>query len=126
MLLVLWIVFSISVSVSHVFGQNVTGQDDLDPFGISIQNDDGSLGGSRMTESEMENKLVEYNTEISTLCNGLKKAIWNVATDVGNTQKEGEKVGFLFGFSTFFFFFFLFLIVMVQQSFHDIFYFKSN
>lgn len=45
-----------------------------------------------LTESEMKAKLAAYNKEALKQCNRSVKAGWNVATDVGNAEKEKERV----------------------------------
>lgn len=46
----------------------------------------------RLNESQMKAKLEEYTKEALLLCNKNVKANWNVATDVGNAEKEKVKV----------------------------------
>lgn len=49
-----------------------------------------------LNEIEMKNRLQLYNSEALTKWNALKLAEWNSSTDIGNTQKEVERVGCLF------------------------------
>lgn len=51
-----------------------------------------SLSDAALTEAQMREKLLQYNTDALKLCNRNVKANWNVATDVGNKDKEKEKV----------------------------------
>lgn len=51
-----------------------------------------SSSDAALTESQMREKLSQYNTDALKLCNRNVKANWNVATDVGNKEKEKEKV----------------------------------
>lgn len=47
-----------------------------------------------LTEQEMIKKLKSYSVEAMGLCNQQVRAVWDSATDVGNQQKENEKVKF--------------------------------
>lgn len=47
---------------------------------------------SALNEEEMTNKLVQHNGEAEILCNILRRAMWNVSTDIGNARKETERV----------------------------------
>lgn len=51
-----------------------------------------SLSDAALTEAEMRLKLSQYNTDALKLCNREVKASWNVATDIGNKEKEEEEV----------------------------------
>lgn len=51
-----------------------------------------NLSDAALSEPEMRAKLAQYNTDALKLCNRNVKANWGVATDVGNTTKEKEKV----------------------------------
>lgn len=53
---------------------------------VSAQN------GSALNEEEMRNKLLQHNREAEILCNVLRRSMWNVSTDIGNTRKESERV----------------------------------
>lgn len=46
----------------------------------------------RLTENEMRQRLAEFNNDALRLCNRVRKARWNEATDIGNVDKEKEKV----------------------------------
>lgn len=45
-----------------------------------------------LTESQMRAKIEEYTKEALQLCNKNVKAGWDLATDVGNKEKEKHKV----------------------------------
>lgn len=47
-----------------------------------------------LSEDEMQIVLNLYNREAIELCHQSNIAQWNVATDVGNKEKEAEKVRF--------------------------------
>lgn len=47
-----------------------------------------------LSEVEMQTALDLYNKEAIELCQQSNVAQWNVATDVGNKEKEAEKVSF--------------------------------
>lgn len=50
------------------------------------------FGNAALSEAEMRTKLAQYNTDALKLCNRKVKAGWNVATDIGNKEKETEQV----------------------------------
>lgn len=45
-----------------------------------------------LNEAEIRNRLQLYNSEASVKWNNLKKAEWNYSTDIGNDEKEAERV----------------------------------
>lgn len=47
---------------------------------------------NNLNEIEIKDLLQSYETEAKVLCNNLRKSIWNFSTDLGNRQKEAEKV----------------------------------
>lgn len=51
-----------------------------------------SLCDAALTEDQMREKLAQYNKDALNLCNREAKASWNVATDIGNKEKEKEEV----------------------------------
>lgn len=51
-----------------------------------------SFSHAQLNEQQMMAKLKEYNEKALGLCNKANKAEWNVATDIGNQEKEEELV----------------------------------
>lgn len=47
---------------------------------------------AKLTENELESHLEAYNIKSIEICRRTKLANWNVATDVGSTAKQKEKV----------------------------------
>ena len=47
-----------------------------------------------LNENQMRQALNDYNQQAIRLCNRNAKANWGVATDIGNKDKESEKVSF--------------------------------
>lgn len=47
---------------------------------------------AKLTEQELESHLDAYNIKSIETCRRYVLASWNVATDIGNTFKEKEKV----------------------------------
>lgn len=52
------------------------------------------ISAQRLSENEMRAKLQEYTKEALSRCNKNVKANWDVATDVGNSEKQKKKVKF--------------------------------
>lgn len=46
----------------------------------------------KLTENELESHLDAYNIKSIEICRRTELANWNVATDVGSTAKQKEKV----------------------------------
>lgn len=47
---------------------------------------------TQITEQNIQSLLDEYNLKAVDLCRAVKQASWDVATDVGNKEKETKKV----------------------------------
>lgn len=46
----------------------------------------------RLTEPEMLKRIYEYNLDYEQFCRHSQLANWNMITDLGNEQKEKERV----------------------------------
>lgn len=83
------------VGISDSVGDEVT--DDGSNESTEITSDlsppapDGVLP-TAISEAEMIKILEKYNKDAAEVCNTVTKANWNAATDVGNKEKEEQKV----------------------------------
>lgn len=58
----------------------------------SLTNGQEVINGQSISETEIQSLLNDYNSKAAPLCRAAQEASWNVATDVGNKDKETIKV----------------------------------
>lgn len=59
----------------------------------------GQVTNTAVSEEKLEQLLVNYNANLIAYCNRVQQTSWDVATDVGNKQKEKANVSVHIQFS---------------------------
>lgn len=70
----------------------VTLEDSVASKPYTIQNDDPETETSHIPQDEMAQLLADYDRESIKVFNHHMKSMWAVSTDVGNKEKEKQKV----------------------------------